>query len=199
MEKKKEMKKNEINYHLYKSEVKNEDLRETLKRLKQAGYTYIIKAQDKFLSGWGYAKNNKHVQLIATTKDTLQTTLNDLYNDNTMLYVNFYRIENLNNIIATTRNKTFSVRNDWTRTLNDTQKEDNKKMCMIYNIVKDIYNNNVCLGYREIATLENLKDAEIGEIITNKNDEELEHLTIKLYNNDNDFILYDFITKKIVG
>lgn len=191
------MKKNEINYYLYKETCENENIREILKNFKKAGYTYIIKAQDKFLSGWGYAENNKHVQLIATTKDTLQTILNDLYNDNTMLYVNYYRIENINNIIATTRNKTYSIRNDWTRTLNDKQKEDNKKMRMIYNVVKDIYSNNVCLGYRELETLENIEKMEVGEIITSTNDD-VEHLTIKIYNKNN-FITYDFITKKIVG
>lgn len=31
----------------------NENLMENVKKLQEMGYKYIVKAQDKFLSGWG--------------------------------------------------------------------------------------------------------------------------------------------------
>lgn len=83
--------------------------------LKANGYCYIIKAQDKFLSGWGNAENKKHVQLIACkTPQERETILQDLYNDKTFNYVNWYSIHD-KNVYNTIRNKSYSIRNDWTR------------------------------------------------------------------------------------
>ena len=94
--------------------VENENLQENLKKLQELGYKYIVKAQDNFLSGWGCGAK-KHLQLIAC-KDSneLDTIKRDLYNDNTMKYVNWWFI-NDKAIINATRNKSYTIRNDWTR------------------------------------------------------------------------------------
>ena len=95
--------------------VENENLQENLKKLQELGYKYIVKAQDKFLSDWGNSENKKHVQLIACqTYDELETIKRDLYNDNTMSYINWWLI-NDKAIINATRNKSYTIRNDWTR------------------------------------------------------------------------------------
>ena len=94
----------------------NENLIENVNKLKEMGYTYIVKAQDKFLSGWGYAENKKHIQLIAVEDyEELQAILRDLYNDNTMIYVNWCYLSNKDSIRNYARNKSFTIRNDWTR------------------------------------------------------------------------------------
>ena len=84
------------------------------------GYKYIVKAQDKFLSNWDYANNKKHVQLIACRdRDQLEKIKNDLYNDKTMSYINWCYINDTETIYNYTRNKTFTIRNDWTRCFNN--------------------------------------------------------------------------------
>ena len=98
----------------------NENLTKNVKELQQMGYTYIVKAQDKFLSGWGRATNKKHVQLIACRDiKQLNTILLDLDNDNTMGYVNWCYINDIQTIYNYTRGKSFTIRNDWTRCFND--------------------------------------------------------------------------------
>lgn len=73
-----------------------------LKKLQELGYKYIVKAQDKFLSGWGLGAE-KHLQLIACKDiNELDIIKRDLYNDKKA-------------IINATRNKSFTIRNDWTR------------------------------------------------------------------------------------
>ena len=96
--------------------IENDNLRENLEDLKKIGYKFIVKAQDKFLSGWGHSTNKKHVQLIACqTYDELETIKRDLYNDKAMSYINWWFINDTTSIINATRNKTFTIRNDWTR------------------------------------------------------------------------------------
>ena len=94
--------------------VENENLQENLKKLEELGYKYIVKAQDNFLSGWGHGADT-HLQLIAC-KDSNELAIikRDLYNDKTMSYVN-WRFINDKAIINATRNKSFTIRNDWTR------------------------------------------------------------------------------------
>lgn len=88
----------------------------TLKELKEQGYNYIIKANDKFLSDWGYATNKKHIQLIACkTIEEKDTILHDLYSDKSFNYINWYYIDDIKQIKAITRNKSYTIRNDWTR------------------------------------------------------------------------------------
>ena len=94
----------------------NEDLTKNLKLANYLGYRYVIKAQDKFLSGWGLSENKKHLQLIlCKTPEERDLILKDLYNDNTFNFVNWYYINDLQGIYNTTRNKSWTLRNDWTR------------------------------------------------------------------------------------
>ena len=94
----------------------NEDLTKNLKLANDLGYRYVIKAQDKFLSGWGLSENKKHLQLIlCKTPEERDLILKDLYNDNTFNFVNWYYINDLQGIYNTTRNKSWTLRNDWTR------------------------------------------------------------------------------------
>ena len=95
---------------------KNENIGFYLNYLIMNNYKYIIKAQDKLLSGWGLAKGKKHIQLIACkTIQEKETILNDLYQDNTMLYVNWMPIHDRKSIYNTIKNKSYTIRNDWTR------------------------------------------------------------------------------------
>lgn len=94
----------------------NSDITKTLKELKELGYNYIIKANDKALSGWGYANNKRHIQLIACkTVEEKYTILHDLYSDNTFNYINWYSIDDIKQIKAIARGKSYTIRNDWTR------------------------------------------------------------------------------------
>ena len=94
----------------------NSDIATTLKELKELGYNYIIKANDKFLSDWGYANNKKHIQLIACkTIEEKDTILHDLYTDKSFNYINWYYIDDIKQIKAIARNKSYTIRNDWTR------------------------------------------------------------------------------------
>ena len=68
------------------------------------------------MNNWGKAIQGGHVQLIACrTSEELELIKRDLYNDNTMSYVDWNCIDNYNNIYNWTRGKTFTIRNDWTR------------------------------------------------------------------------------------
>ena len=94
----------------------NDSIGYYLNELIANDYKYIVKAQDKFLSGWGGAENKKHIQLIACkTAEEKQKILIDLYNDKTMGYVNWYTITDRKGIYNTIRNKSYTIRNDWTR------------------------------------------------------------------------------------
>lgn len=94
----------------------NENIGYYLNDLIFNGYKYIIKAQDKFLSGWGKAGNKKHIQLIACkTPQERETILEDLRKDNSFGYVNWYSITDWKRIFNSIRNKSYTIRNDWTR------------------------------------------------------------------------------------
>lgn len=100
----------------YKYICKNENLKENLQELKDMGYQYVVKAQDKFLSGWGLSRGRKHIQLIACYNTyEKEIVLSDLYSDNSMNYINWYRIDDYKGIYNATYNKTFTIRNDWSR------------------------------------------------------------------------------------
>lgn len=94
----------------------NCDLKSILKALEDNGYKYIVKGVDKFLSGWGRATNKKHIQLIAC-RDSMEreTIKRDLLLDNSFSYVNWYRIDDKKGIYNCVRNKSYTIRNDWTR------------------------------------------------------------------------------------
>ena len=94
----------------------NSDIVTTLKELKELGYNYIIKANDKFLSDWGLATNKKHIQLIACkTIEEKDTILHYVYSDKSFNYINWYYIDDIKQIKAIARNKSYTIRNDWTR------------------------------------------------------------------------------------
>lgn len=94
----------------------NENLTKNLKLAIDQDYRFIIKAQDKFLSGWGLSENKKHLQLIlCKTENEKDMILKDLYADKTFIYINWYYINDLQGIYNTTRNKSWTLRNDWTR------------------------------------------------------------------------------------
>ena len=96
--------------------VVNGDIATTLKELKAQGYNYIIKANDKLLSDWGYANNKKHIQLIACkTIEEKDTILHDLYSDKSFNYINWYYIDDIKQIKAIARGKSYTIRNDWAR------------------------------------------------------------------------------------
>ncbi len=97
--------------------VKNDNLGYWLNSLSMEGYRYIIKAKDKFLSGWGEAENKAHIQLIACKNEVeLNTILNDVRNDDSFNYVNWYRIPQENDkIIKLSYRYSYTIRNDWTR------------------------------------------------------------------------------------
>lgn len=79
----------------------NENIAKNLKKLEKMGYKYIVKAQDKFLSGWGNSYNKKHIQLIACkTIKELDTILDDLKSDNTMGYIKWHTINDKQGIIT---------------------------------------------------------------------------------------------------
>ena len=94
----------------------NCDITKTLKELKAQGYNYIIKGNDRLLSSWGYANNKRHIQLIACkTIEEKDTILHDLYSDKSFNYINWYSIDDIKQIKAIARNRSYTIRNDWTR------------------------------------------------------------------------------------
>lgn len=94
----------------------NSDIATTLKELKERGYNYIIKANDKFLSDWGLATNKIHIQLIACkTIEEKDMILHYVYSDKSFNYINWYYIDDIREIKAIARGKSYTIRNDWTR------------------------------------------------------------------------------------
>lgn len=92
------------------------DIATTLKELKELGYNYIIKANDKALSDWGYATNKRHIQLIACkTIEEKDMILHYVYSDKSFNYINWYYIDDIREIKAIARGKSYTIRNDWTR------------------------------------------------------------------------------------
>ena len=94
----------------------NSDIATTLKELKELGYNYIIKANDKALSDWGLATNKIHIQLIACkTIEEKDMILHYVYSDKSFNYINWYYIDDIKQIKAIARGKSYTIRNDWTR------------------------------------------------------------------------------------
>ena len=94
----------------------NEELTKNLKLAINQGYKFVIKAEDKFLSNWGLSENKKHLQLIlCKTEEEKDIILKDLYQDNNFKYINWYYINDLQSIYNTTRGKTWTLRNNWSR------------------------------------------------------------------------------------
>lgn len=94
----------------------NCDITKTLKEWKELGYNYIIKANDKVFSYWGKATNKIHIQLIACkTIEEKDMILHYVYSDKSFNYINWYSIDDIKQIKAIARNKSYTIRNDWTR------------------------------------------------------------------------------------
>lgn len=100
-----------------KTIVKNDNLGYWLNSLSMDGYKYIIKATDKFLSGWGESENKSHIQLIAAKDEEEKSKiLQDLYKDKSFQYVNWYMIPQENDkVIKLSYKYSYTIRNDWTR------------------------------------------------------------------------------------
>lgn len=99
----------------------NGDLRANINRLKELGYKYIVKATDKWLSGWSgtITENRKHIQLIACyDEQEKEAILRDVRGDNSFNYVDWNYINNYSSIYGWTRGKSYTIRNDWTRAFN---------------------------------------------------------------------------------
>lgn len=92
------------------------NLKENLQDLKDMGYKYIVKANDKMLGGANSPYRKSHVQLIACYDVyEREAVLDDLKRDNTFNYVNWYSIDDYKGIYSATYNKTFCIRNGWSR------------------------------------------------------------------------------------
>ena len=76
-------------------------------------YKYFIRANDNFLSEWGYAKNKKHIQIILCKDyDELTKILDRLKNDKSFSYVNWNLLD-YQALCRIIKNKSFSLRNDF--------------------------------------------------------------------------------------
>ena len=97
----------------------NENLKECIEELKAMGYKYVVKACDKWLSGWGGAENRKHIQIIACYDvEELNAVKRDVQNDNSFNYIDWNYINNYSSIYNWTRGKSYTIRNYWTRAFN---------------------------------------------------------------------------------
>lgn len=97
--------------------IENDKLGYYLNELSMNGYRYIIKAKDKFLSGWGSAGSKSHIQLIAARDEEEKSKiLQDLYKDPSFNYVTYFVIPNENDkLIKLSYKYSYTIRNDWTR------------------------------------------------------------------------------------
>ena len=92
--------------------IKHEFDKQFIEDLKKE-YKYFIRANDNFLSEWGYAKNKKHIQIIlCRDNDELNNILKRLRNDKSFNYVTWNLLD-YQTLSRTIRNKSFSLRNDF--------------------------------------------------------------------------------------
>lgn len=104
--------------------LENEVNKKDIEDIKKLGYKYIIKANDKCLSGWGHSLGKIHVQLIlCRTSKELDIILIDLKNDKSFSHVNWNYLE-YKNVYNYIYKKSYTIRNDWTRAFqNEIDKE----------------------------------------------------------------------------
>lgn len=92
--------------------IKHEFDKQFIEDLKKE-YKYFIRANDNFLSKWGYAGNKTHIQIILCKDyDELTNILERLKNDKSFSYVNWNLLE-YSILCRTIKNKSFSLRNDF--------------------------------------------------------------------------------------
>ena len=90
----------------------NLNLKEIIEELKKQGYEYFVKANDNFLSGWGFGKE-KHVQISFCKNATeYYNGMQKMKQAGGLTYINwnFLTYENIRNVI---RNKSYTLRNDF--------------------------------------------------------------------------------------
>jgi hypothetical protein len=96
-----------------------ENFNEVLEYLKENGYKYIVKAGDKFLSGWGMSENKKHIHLIACKSAEDREKVYEFFknNDSEFNYANWTTIDNKRALHNFMVGKTWNIatREDWTR------------------------------------------------------------------------------------
>lgn len=81
-------------------------------------YEYIIKAKDKFLSGWGVSNDKTHIQLILVKdQEELNSILSDLKTDKSFGYINYYPLNKYfyKDILSLKNRYHYTLRNDWKR------------------------------------------------------------------------------------
>lgn len=91
----------------------NSLIKEEIEECKNLGYKFFVKANDKFMPGWGLAKDKTHIQIVLCKNiDDVNKMMNYFKNDNSFNYANFGYLDykTLYNCI---RNKSFSIRNKW--------------------------------------------------------------------------------------
>ena len=99
--------------------VTNEKLKDTVNKLKDMGYQYIVKANDKMLGYWGQAERRKHIHLIACYDvKEFNAVKRDVENDDSFNYIGWNYINNYTAIYNWTKGKSFTIRNDWARAFN---------------------------------------------------------------------------------
>ena len=92
--------------------IKHEFDKQFIEDLKKE-YKYFVRANDIFLSKWGYAENKTHVQIILCRDDEeVVEILKRLTNDKSFSYINWNLLE-YQTLCRTIRNKSFSLRNDF--------------------------------------------------------------------------------------
>ena len=166
-----------------------------LEILKNAGYRYIIKFEDNFLSGWGYAENKKSLQIIACQNwEQVQEIREDGAKDRTLSRFNVWNIADTQKIKSACRGKCCTIRNDWTRAFSEVQKEDYKKNYSKAYALACLYLGGVAdsFGYREKAIAENLERIET-------NPQENGYFTINFYAKDGEFFQAELLSGRITG
>ena len=91
----------------------NEISKQDIDNFKKLGYKYFVKANDKFLSGWGLAESKKHIQIVLCKNfEDVNKMINYFNNDNSFNYVNYGYLE-YKSIYTCIYNKSFTIRNSW--------------------------------------------------------------------------------------
>lgn len=91
----------------------NSLIKEEIEEYKNLGYKFFVKANDKFMTGWGLAKDKNHIQIVlCKNMDDVNKMMNYFKNDSSYNYVNFGYLD-YKTLYNCTYNKSFSIRNHW--------------------------------------------------------------------------------------
>ena len=87
--------------------------KQDIEYFKKIGYKYFVKANDKFLSGWGQAENKIHVQIIlCKNMEDVNKMIKYFSNSNDFNYINYNYLE-YKAIYNCIYNKSFTILNEW--------------------------------------------------------------------------------------